>query len=548
MTSTIRPNNLGGQTLNQTRVSSDGRSVVSQSLTTDDMKHQFSVDARQHMVEPKLLHKAAAGDAKATAALEGKAAFSLGIDGTSSYQINAEGKVGHGAFWGGKVGAEDKTDFTQREGGTRTGRGVRGGQNVTHEQTRLQIGIHGPDGKLIERKDYEPNMKIDGSNPNYPPGSSIKGYFADTNRNDNHGQLTVKIDQKDLTKVEQKVVTQASAKDVLEAAKPIVGADTTVAAATVPSPTADRARMAPEKALEVDRDANTIRTQGGYSFEVGKDGVTVHEPGGKAGTTFDFENQRWVESDGTTGNLTPEMIKARWVNGDTSAFSFKTEGNRVTGMTIGNDDAKVEVSGFGSKNQVPLTISEAKSGGLKWRAGEFENPDRLTNYNGGFGEAARNNIHAHDKQTGWFATQGGRPLGWLQAHGSGNAVDTRFGGYVVDQNQRPKLGTPAYEKAIQNSIAQNLGETAGALRHYGLDRQSAYDAAYQYSQPYRDQLAQYGALNQLAQQYPGLQNLFGGMPQAHPSMDNGMQSLMALFQLISMQQAMAGSFQRPIMI
>jgi hypothetical protein len=545
MSSTIRPNNLGGQNLNRTGVTSDGRTAVSETVSTQVMNHQYSVDAKNNMVEPKVLHQAAQGDVKANEAAQQKAAFSLGIDSTSSYQINAEGKVGHGAFWGTKVGAEDKTDFTQREGGTRTGRGVRGGQNVTHEQTRLQFGVHGPDGKMIERLDYQPNMTVDGSK--YPAGSSIKGYFSDTNRHDNHGQIKVDIKQTDVTKVEQKVVTQASAKDVVEAAKPTIAADSTVAAATVPSPTTDRARMAPEKALEVDRDANTIRTQGGYAFEVGKNGVSVHEPGGKAGTHFDFENQRWTESDGTTGNLNAEMIKARWVNGDTSAFSFKTDANgRVTGMTIGNDDAKVDVSGFGSGAQP--RISDAKSGGLKWRAGEFENPERLTNYNGGFGSGAQGTV-ADDKQTGWFATQAGRPLGWLQAHGSGdNAVDTRFGGYVVDQNQRPKLGTPAYEKAIQNGIAQNLGESAGALRHYGLDRQSAYDAAYQYSQPYREQLGQYGLLNQLAQQYPAVQNLFGGMPQAHPSMTMGMQSLVQLFQLLSMQQAMAGSFQRPIMI
>jgi hypothetical protein len=240
------------------------------------------------------------------------------------------------------------------------------------------------------------------------------------------------------------------------------------------------------------------------------------------------------------------MIKARWVNGDTSAFSFKTDTNgRVTGMTIGNDDSKVDVTGFQSGTQP--RISEARSGGLRWRAGEFENPERLTNYNGGFGAGARGTV-ADDKQTGWFATQGGRDLGWLQAHGSTNAVDTRFGGYVVDQKQRPQLGTPAYEKAIQNSIAQNLGETAGHFRQYGLDRQSAYDAAYRYSQPHRDQLAQYGQLNQLAQQYPGLQHLFGGMPQVQQSFEGGSQSLMQLFQLLAMQQALQGSFQRPIMI
>lgn len=547
MSTTIRPNNLGGQNINRTGISSDGRTAVSETVSTQVINHQYSVDARRNMVEPKVLHQAAQGDAKANETAAGNAAFSLGIDSTSTYNINAEGQVGHGNFWGKKVGAEDTTSFTQREGGTRTARGTRGGRNVEHEQTRLQIGIHGPDGKMIERLDYKPNMEIDGSK--YPPGSSIKGYFADTNRHDNQGQIKVDIKQTDITRVENKVVTEASAKDVVEAAKPGVaaGVESSVAAGTVPKPSVDQARMPPDKALEVDRETNTIRTQGGYSFEIGKDGVAVHEPGGKSGTHFDFANGRWVESDGTTGNLTPEMIKARWVNGDTSAFTFKTDAaGKVIGMTIGNDDAKVDVTGFQSGQQP--RISNVKGDGLKWRAGEFENPERLTNYNGGFGERAAGTIAA-DKQTGWFATQGGRELGWLQAMENGdNAADARFGGHVIDPSKRPQLGTPAYDRAIQNSIAQNLGETAGQFRQYGLDRQQAYDYAYRYTQPQRDQLGQYGLMNQLAQQYPGLQHLFGGMPQAHGSMDQGLGSLMQLFQLLAMQQALQGSFSRPIMV
>lgn len=546
-TSSIRPNNLGGQNLTRSAVSNDGRTAVSETVSTQVMDHRYSVDARGNHVTPQTLHDAARGDAKANAKLEGQAGFQLGIDSTSTYQINARGTAHDGSMFGGNVSAEDKTSFNRYEGGARTGRGVRGGKNVEHEQTSLQVGIHDKDGKLLERMDYRPNMEIDGSK--YPPGSSIRGYFSENGMGSNNvGKFQVDIKQTDVTKVEQKVVTEASAKDVVEGTKPgATGVESSVAAGTVPKPSVDQSRMPPDKALEVDRENNTIRTQGGYSFEVGKDGVSVHEPGGKSGTHFDFANGRWVESDGTTGNLTPEMIKARWVNGDTSAFVFKTDDKgKVTGMTIGNDDSKVDITGFQSGQ--PPRISNPKGDGLKWRAGEFENPDRLTNYNGGFGERAAGTIAA-DKQTGWFATQGGRELGWLQGMENGdNAADGRFGGHTIDPSKRPQLGTPAYDRAIQNSIAQNLGETAGQFRQHGLDRQQAYDYAYRYTQPQRDQLAQYGMMNQLAQQYPGLQQLFGGMPQAHQSMDQGLGSLMQLFQLMAMQQALQGSFTRPIMI
>lgn len=486
MTNTIRPNNLGGQTLSRTSLANDGRTAVSETVSTQVMNHQYSVDARTNHVKPQTLHDAANGNARANTELQGRAAFQLGIDSTSTYQINASGTAHDGSLFGGSVTAEDKTSFSRYEGGTRTARGTRGGQTVTREQTSLQLGVHDREGKLIDRLDYKPNMEIDGSK--YPPGSSIRGYFAEDGAGSNNvGQLKVDIKQTDVTRVEQRVVTQASAKDVVEAAKPGVtaGVESSVAAGTVPKPSVDQARMPPDKALEVDRQNNTIRTQGGYSFEIGKDGVAVHEPGGKSGTHFDFANGRWVESDGTTGNLTPEMIKARWVNGDTSAFTFKTDANgKVIGMTIGNDDAKVDVTGFQSGQQP--RISNVKGDGLKWRAGEFENPERLTNYNGGFGERAAGTIAA-DKQTGWFATQGGRQLGWLQGMENGdNAADGRFGGHVIDPSKRPQLGTPAYDRAIQNSIAQNLGETAGQFRQHGLDRQQAYDYAYRYTQPQRD--------------------------------------------------------------
>jgi hypothetical protein len=482
--------------------------------------HRFSING-QDAVNYRDVNSRAAADR----------GFSMGMEPGATYNINASGTInkGNGNNTPSSPQAQDQS------------------------KTRLQMQVRGPDGNVVNSFNYSPGMTIRADD--YPPGSTLHGVVADgTNAagiRDNSGRFNVSVTQSEVrsTTVNNTIVGGDRVAPGTTPTTPTTG--TPPPAGSVQPPDVSLSGPPADRALR--QDGTKITTSSGYDFiPAGNSGLLVQAPKGADGKSnnlyFDFNGGTIRESDGTQLLFNEGMKNGTYNLPDGSQLRFRTgEGGRVTGYDIASYDAHANVTlqppGAGGIPQNPNV--QLTNDGREWRVKNAENLNQPNFHLVGYGaDAAQGGEALQRQQIGLYYSDNRGVTGWLDGvHTGPNGEQGNLiqpgSPAVVNRDLQPKIGTPAYQHAIENELFNNWGATSGYFQQAGMNPTQARESAWQYVQPQQQQAAQASAWSQMVGQDPNLQNWFGGMPGHFDSMPQGMNSMMLMYSLLSWQQSMA---------
>ncbi len=505
---------LTRQTVRQTIISNPQAAaelyalIAAERSTTVQTKSlgQFEVDGRRHGVSYENLDSRDVG---------ARMAGDIEMVPGNVYTIDAGGEIDKGDRY---VGPEDR--------------------QLNRSGSRLQVAVVDENGRVIDRQNYRPGMRISTDRE----GARLGFVFADGDLTDNSGRFNVNVRETSTIDASTDISVLATDADRIDRiARSGVDFDSAPEAAFLPNPDVRLSRPSANRGLQVDRGDNAVETTDGYRFEFRDNEVRIDWPGrhddGVAETRI--RGRDVLEGDGTTWQA--EDGNYVLPNGAMFTLGYDDDGN-INKFTLVHGDSRVDVAGIGEGNP---RIGRVREGGLEYRRRAVED-----NFQGSTYRMGGRNDGWSDLDISWNLERGGQNVGRLE---DDNWI-LRGAPYEVDPQLKPTFGTQDYERMLRSEIedvrsalsgnAQALGaerDVGRLLADHILGSSGTYDQYAQAMQASADARDPSGYFQQMLEQM-WLQQMLGGIPEYYGNFDNAMGALQMLQQLLAAQAGMQNEF------